>query len=164
MDQRTNIASRDIRDTKYFTVSSAVIRIILGTIFVVSGIAKFFNLYHFQLTVASYHILPLSMVPAFSYALPFLEILVGAPMLLGFKTKRASVGIMLLLAMFIAAAAINNYNLIVGNCSCDEFGLNVARGWQVIVLDVILLLLCVQVYFTKKHVLAVDNRINKREL
>jgi uncharacterized membrane protein YphA (DoxX/SURF4 family) len=160
-NQTTEKASRDIRDTKYFTVSSAVIRIILGTLFVVSGIGKLFDLYHFELLVASFHILPLAVVPAFSYALPFVEMLVGLPMLVGFKTKRTAIGMMFLLVMFIAAMAINNYNLLVGNCACDIDGINVARGWQIIVLDVILLLLCVQVFFTKKHAWSVDGKLKK---
>lgn len=161
MDQPTKKESRDIRDTKYFIVSSTVIRIILGTLFAVSGIAKLFDLYHFQLTVASFDILPLSIVPAFSYTLPFAEILVGVPLALGFKTKRATLGIMMLLGLFIAALAINLFKTWQGSCGCSEFGISEGRGWQVIILDVILLLLCVQVYFDKKQAWSLDNTLKK---
>lgn len=161
MDQATKKESRDVRDTKYFIVSTTVIRIILGTLFAVSGIAKLFDLYHFQLTVASFDILPLSIVPVFSYALPFAEILVGVPMLLGFKTKRAALGIMMLLGLFIVALAINLFQTWRGHCGCTEFGISEGRGWQVIILDVILLLLCVQVYFDKKHAWSLDNTLKK---
>lgn len=162
MDQPTKKESRDIRDSKYYQIVSFVLRIMLGGIFIFAAVTKIPDLYHFQLTVASYHILPLWLVPAFANTLPFVELALGLLLVLGLFTKPATWGIMFLLVVFIIATGIVLFRGTTAVCGC--FGAEgESSGWQTIARDGILLLLGAHILLGRKFRFSLDEWRRKKK-
>lgn len=159
---QAKVLLKNIRDSAYYETVSLVLRVLLGLVFVFAAVTKIPDLYHFQLTVASYHILPLWLVPTFANVLPFVELALGVLLMLGLFTKPATWGIMFLLVVFIVATGIV---LLKGNeAACGCFGAEgSASGWRTIARDGILLLLGAHILLGKKFRFSLDNWRAKRK-
>ena len=82
-----------------------VVRIAAGGIWLVSGSAKIADLTEFQVQVHAYDLLPGSLEAPFAYALPFVELAVGAYLLIGLLVRPVAIFACFLMLVFIAAMA-----------------------------------------------------------
>lgn len=96
-------------------------RIVVAGIFLLAGLDKIVSVGAFADAVRSYHLLPAPLVLPYALAIPPLEILVGAYLLLGFQARLAAIGSIVLLGMFMVALI---RALILGdtNHACGCFG------------------------------------------
>lgn len=114
------------------------LRIVLGVLFIVVSALKFPNLKGFSLIVASYGILPRSLVKPAAYTLPFLEFAVGWWVLSGkFLFYSASAGLFLMLVadFFVIKGFLNKKKL--ENCGCYGADIKVPLSWGKIVENVV---------------------------
>ncbi|MBP6672980.1 MAG: DoxX family membrane protein [Bacteroidetes bacterium] len=122
--------------------------IVVGTIFLLSGLLKLQDVDAFVVTVRSFGILPAFMVPLFSVVIIVMEILCGTALL--FDRRRRDAAALLFMLMLMFTAAVMNV-LIKGEdqlCGCfgDRYTAPV-DAWT-IVRNIILMLLILRLYRT----------------
>ena len=103
-------------------VLSWVCRILLGGLFIYAGITKVQHRFLFEITVDTYQLLPPWGVIAVAYALPWLEIALGALLIAGWKLRYVAAFTGLLLGAFLVAMGITYGRGIEANCGCFGFG------------------------------------------
>jgi len=138
-----------------------VLRIVLGAIFIVAGVSKIGHASLFAAEIAGFRILPQIVIAPLALVLPFLELLLGAYLILGLFTRAAAWIAVLLLALFdgaIASAVVRGMTV---NCGC--FGPNdtTVTTWSEVARDAAFVVLAVVVALRAPGTLALDHRIGK---
>lgn len=105
------------------------VRLYLALVFIAAAWPKIVSPYDFALSVATYQIIPLSLVNFFSIVIPWMELSAGILLLIGFWTKPSSLVIFSLLILFVIAVSIALAKGLDINCGCfastdaaDEIG------------------------------------------
>jgi hypothetical protein len=124
-------------------------QLILGFVFLFSGLKKIVNPGAFVEIVRNYKLLPDWGVNIFATVLPWMEFTLGSVMMLGLYIKQSAIAIVLLLLMFISAILINVLRGLDFSCGC--FSLVPAKGSRVAALwwifrDIVLLGFGILVY------------------
>jgi uncharacterized membrane protein YphA (DoxX/SURF4 family) len=83
-------------------VIGALVRVGLAAVWLISGGLKAADPEQTYLAVSAYDVLPASMVGPVAAALPFVELAIGALLLIGFGVRPAAVASAVLLAAFVA--------------------------------------------------------------
>lgn len=78
-----------------------ITRVYLGLVFVIACWHKILNPEMFALDVATYQLLPLSVVNGFALVLPWVELLAGLMLILGFRARAAALLAVLMMLSFI---------------------------------------------------------------
>jgi putative oxidoreductase len=78
-------------------------RMLLGAIFIYAGLCKIFNPEQFAQAVMNYRIVPLVSVNLFAIVLPWLELVSGIFLLVGFLSRGSIAMITVLMALFLGA-------------------------------------------------------------
>ena len=127
-----------------------MISVLIGILFLYSGILKILNPFEFSLTVAKYGILPEKFINIFSIIIPFLEIFSGFFLLIGVFIRGSSFTISLLLLIFTIAifyVTIKGYSF---ECGCFEImGKESKTGILLIIRNLILLFLSFSIFGLK---------------
>jgi uncharacterized membrane protein YphA (DoxX/SURF4 family) len=108
--------SADVRDWRNWV--SLVARLILGVVLVWAGLSKITNLEGSVHATSAYQILPYELARVVGYALPFIEIAVGAMLIVGFFTRAMGlIGALMMLAFVIAIASVWARGIAI-DCGC----------------------------------------------
>jgi uncharacterized membrane protein YphA (DoxX/SURF4 family) len=97
----------------------AFTRIYLAVVFILSGLDKINDLASFAQSIENYRILPLSLVNIIAIFVPWIELVAGGLLLLGFYIKENSTLILALLIIFTAAiisAVLRDLDI---DCGCQ---------------------------------------------
>jgi uncharacterized membrane protein YphA (DoxX/SURF4 family) len=135
------------------------LRVVLGAIFLVAGGAKIGHFADFANQIAGFRILPQVVIAPMAIALPFLEVLLGAYLVLGLFTRAAAWIAALLLLVFdgaIASAVIRGMSV---SCGCFGPQDKTVTTWGEVARDAIFVLLAVIVALRPPGTLALDRRI-----
>jgi uncharacterized membrane protein YphA (DoxX/SURF4 family) len=97
-------------------------RCVLAGLFIYSGYIKLQAPLQFAATIASYDLLPLSMAIPLARYLPWVEVVLGALLLIGWKLRYVALGTAGLLVAFIAAMGITYFRGIEADCGCFGSG------------------------------------------
>ena len=95
-----------------------ITRLVLGAVFIYASWDKILNPADFALAVANYQILPKALVNMVALTLPWLEMVCGVSLIIGWISRGSALILAVLLGLFIAALA---YSLIRGldiQCGC----------------------------------------------
>ncbi len=90
----------------------------LGALFVAASLHKIANPFSFAVDVATYDILPLSLVNLTAIVLPWLELVAGAMLLLGVRTRAAALLVAGMMSVFLAALGIALAKGLDVSCGC----------------------------------------------
>lgn len=101
---------------------SVPLRLYLGGVFVVAGYGKILEPFDFALSIATYQILPLTLVNLFAILLPWLELFTGVFLIVGLLTKENAFLVSLMMVMFTAALGIALSKGLQINCGCFASG------------------------------------------
>jgi uncharacterized membrane protein YphA (DoxX/SURF4 family) len=126
-----------------------VIRIFLGSIFIISGLLKIFDLDNFYNIIRLFIKADNIVIIIIGFNLSFLEFILGLMLVLKIQIKYSLLCILSLLLAFIF---LNIYSLFFGKTgSCGCFGNYFKRqmGIEIIIQDIVLLILCLLVYPNK---------------
>jgi putative oxidoreductase len=93
-------------------------RLFIGGIFIAACIFKIKDPEVFALSIATYDILPTSLVNLMAIILPWLELVVGVMIIIGYKTRPSALLIALMMLMFMTALAIALARGIDMSCGC----------------------------------------------
>jgi putative oxidoreductase len=93
-------------------------RIFLGGVFIAAAVPKIIDVEAFAISIATYQLLPLSLINLQAIVLPWLELITGVLLIVGFRTKAQALAINGMLVMFIAAIYIAMSKGIEAQCGC----------------------------------------------
>jgi uncharacterized membrane protein YphA (DoxX/SURF4 family) len=143
---------------------SFVFRIGLGVVFIISGVGKLSEGVAFVDQVEEANILPHALARVYGTALPYVEIVVGALLILGLLSRFvAGIGGLASLS-FIIGNSTRIYRGLYGECGC--FG-NIASlqfsTREALIIDCVLLIMAIQILIHKGEFLSLDSVIFRRK-
>ncbi len=99
-----------------------ICRLALAAIFLYAGFVKAGNRFRFEMDLSTYQLLPDWGVIAVAAMLPWLEMALGAVLILGWKQRYVTTFTALLLGAFMAVMGITYARGIEAQCGCFGFG------------------------------------------
>jgi len=118
-----------------------IFRLILGFVFIYSGIEKIINPTSFSEAVSNYKLLPDIFINFFAIILPWIELIAGLLLLFGIAVRENSLIINSLLIVFIAAITIGLIRGLNIDCGCFGTSGGTKIGFTKLLENIILLLL-----------------------
>jgi len=94
------------------------VRWYLGSVFILACIHKIADPASFAVDIATYGILPLSLVNAMAITLPWMELVAGIMLILGLRARAAALMVFGMMLMFIVALAIALAQGLDLSCGC----------------------------------------------
>ena len=99
-------------------MSRLLLRVLLGAPFVLASLAKIAHPQLFASAVSAYQIVPLRAVPLISIVLPWLELLCGLGLILGFLTRSCALWLVVLSGLFGLAVSQAMWRGLDISCGC----------------------------------------------
>jgi uncharacterized membrane protein YphA (DoxX/SURF4 family) len=130
----------------------------LAFVFLFACIHKIIDPGSFALDIATYQILPLSLINPMAIVLPWIELVAGALLLVGFRTRAAALlisGMMALFTMAIAIALAKGLDMSCG-CFASQGATEDPISWRTIVRDLAWFLLSLYILVFDCTPLGVD--------
>jgi putative oxidoreductase len=124
-------------------------RVVLGGIFVYAALAKIGNYQGFTVAINNYQILSALLTPVVARVLPWMELVIGGLLVLGFFVRPASVAAAILLTCFTGALILALTRGSGISCGCFSCSPAPISCWT-IVRDITLILMAVFVYGSEK--------------
>lgn len=153
-----------IFERKGWKYSIFISRMILGAIFLFSGISKSFDIASFRWSLMELKIFGWTLASFVSVAVIIAEILLAVLILLGLFKRFATIhlGVLIIAFAWISIFAVLHSNF--ENCNCLGKWINLSYGTPHMVLLVFLFILDAFIFFDRSDFLALDRFIKKRRL
>lgn len=131
-------------------------RLLLGGIFLYAGIIKVADPPGFALAIRNYQLVPDGMVNVIAMLLPWIEIVIGAGLILGAGTHGAALVSAFLLGAFALALAINLARGLDISCGCFSTAPSTGSiNWLYLIRDLSLLAMALHIYRFDRGMLAI---------
>jgi putative oxidoreductase len=95
-----------------------VARLILGGAFLYAGLLKIVSSNEFARIVLNYGILPENVAVYFAFILPWVELMLGVFLIIGFQVRKTALALSFLLAVFAVAVVIRYLKVGLADCGC----------------------------------------------
>jgi len=145
---------------RYADLAILVLRVAIGLVFVVAGLAKIGHATEFAAQIAGFRLLPQPVVAPMALVLPFLELLLGGYLVIGLFTRASAWTAAALFALFDAAIASAVVRGMTVSCGC--FGPNdtTVTTWPEVARDAVLVVIAIVVALRAPGMLALDRRMD----
>lgn len=145
-------------DWKGHPLVSFAARIYLACVFLLACLHKIVDPHAFALDIATYEILPLQLVNLLAIVLPWVELVTGLMLLIGFRTRAAALLISGMMAMFTTAVAIALAKGLDMSCGCfaSKGAAEDPISWWTIMRDLSWLALSLYVMVLDRSLLGID--------
>jgi uncharacterized membrane protein YphA (DoxX/SURF4 family) len=145
---------------------SFVFRIIIGGIFLISGLAKISDPIRFMLTLREFRLIPEIIVLSTAIYLPWLEFILGLFILVGIMHRTASLILSCLIGSFTLAIASVILRGIEVDCGCfgllaDMLKLPDMADYKAVIRNVIFIGICFSIFKIKKTQFSLEGYIRK---
>ena len=149
---------RRLLEWRGHAVLALAARLYLGTIFLLACWHKLVEPESFALDIATYQILPLALINPMAIVLPWVELLAGIMMLVGFRTRAAALLIAGMMAMFLVAISLALAKGLEMSCGCfaSQGAAEDPISWRTIVRDSGWLLLALYVLLLDRRPVGLD--------
>lgn len=138
-------------------------RILIGLLFFYSGFSKLTQpIEYFEIAVGLYEIVPQALVHAAAMVIPWIELVGGTFLLLGYALEKSAAVLSVLTGLFqlvLGQAVVRR--LPIDECGCFGGGLIHLTLYQSFVLDTVLVLFLIQIAAQEENILSLDNRLLK---
>jgi uncharacterized membrane protein YphA (DoxX/SURF4 family) len=138
-----------------------ILRIALGATFVVAGGLKIGHADVFASQIAGFQLLPQPLVAPLALLLPFVEVLVGAYLIIGLFTRAAAVAAAILLAVFDLAIALAVVRGLHASCGCFGPADQTTTSWTEVARDGVIALVAIVIAWRAPGALALDRRMEQ---
>lgn len=137
-----------------------LMRIFVGAVFMYSGWEKLMApVENFMAVIDQYRFLPLEVARPTALVVPWLELVLGTFLVVGFMTRVSATGVMVFLGVFIVLLGRSILlELPIADCGCFGSGISLAPH-QALMLDTALLLCTVLVFTQPPSRLSLDRRL-----
>ncbi|MFP4084625.1 MAG: MauE/DoxX family redox-associated membrane protein [Desulfonatronovibrio sp.] len=123
-----------------------VLRLYIGGIFIYASMYKINYGAEFAETIAGYELAPYWMVNILAITMPWLELICGIMLVVGFRAKSSTVVIAFLLFLFTVGVFVNLLRDSPISCGCFSSAED-PISWMTLIRDVIWLAMCVHIFF-----------------
>jgi uncharacterized membrane protein YphA (DoxX/SURF4 family) len=140
------------------------IRLYMGGIFVYASWHKILHPGLFALDVATYDLLPLVLVNMVAVTLPYVELVAGMMLIVGFRTRTGAALIIAMLLLFTVALVIALARGLDMSCGCfaSQTMEEDPITWMTALRDVIWILLTCYVLIFDRHGIGIDRVLDPR--
>lgn len=135
-------------------------RVILGLIFIYSGIIKIIDTQGFSNSIYNYKLLPDLLINFLAVILPWIELITGLLLLLGITIKENALIINALLIIFIIAIIINLFRGLDINCGCFGTGNGTKIGLTKLIENFLLLIMGILLMIFDSRILSIPLKKN----
>ncbi len=137
---------------KYNSYFSLLLRIYIGAIFIYASIHKIIHPDIFAVDIATYDILPLSLVNLMAIILPYIEMVSGILIIIGPFQKEAALMISAMMTIFLIAIIIAIYKGINASCGCfaSQSIEEDPISYKTVIRDLIWLFITIYIFFFDK--------------
>jgi uncharacterized membrane protein YphA (DoxX/SURF4 family) len=147
-------------------IISFILRIIIGGIFLISGLAKISDPVRFLLTLREFRLFPESIVPFTAVFLPWLEFFLGLSVVLGVLYRTSALmlaGLNILFIIALGSVIVRGFEV---DCGCfglvaDILKLPDMADWKAVVRNVIFVMLCTGIFAIDKTVISLEGYIKE---
>jgi len=145
---------------------TALLRLIVGGIFLISGLAKIADPVRFLLTLREFRLLPGVLESFLAVYLPWLEFLLGLCVVLGILHRTSALLIAGLNGFFIVAIGSVIARGIEVDCGCfgllaDVLHLPDMADWKAIVRDLVFMVMCVYLFRSETDAWTVEGYLSR---
>jgi len=130
----------------FHPVLGLVLRVYIGGVFITASMYKINYPGEFAETIASYQLVPYWAVNVMALVMPWAELIAGALMVLGVRTKAATTVIAAMLVMFSLAILITLLRGIPIGCGCFT-SVEDPLSWKTFWRDILWLIMSLHVFF-----------------
>jgi len=125
----------------YRPLCTLMLRLVLGGIFLWSGLEKIQDSQTFADNIASFRLLPVFLVNPWALGLPPLEILIGTAMIANWKRRDVTLGVVILTTLFLFALIQAFLRGFIVDCGCfgSKGHSSLETSWIPIIRDIALL-------------------------
>lgn len=133
-----------------------ILRLYIGGLFVFASLYKMNHAAEFAESIANYQLVPYWAVNVLAVTMPWLELVCGLMLVIGFRAKSVTVMIGVMMAMFTVALVINVIWETPIGCGCFSTSGDLI-GWHTVLRDVIWLAMIIHIYYFDR-MLHLENR------
>ncbi|WP_045212863.1 MauE/DoxX family redox-associated membrane protein [Desulfonatronovibrio magnus] len=133
-----------------------ILRLYIGGLFIFASMYKINYGAEFAETIASYQLVPYWSVNFLAITMPWLELICGIMLVVGFRARSATVLIAFMLVLFTIAVLINLLRDSPISCGCFSSS-DEPISWMTVIRDITWLLMCVHIYYFDR-MLHLENR------
>lgn len=126
-----------------------ILRLYIGGLFIFASMYKINYGAEFAETIASYQLVPYWSVNILAITMPWLELICGIMLVVGFRAKSATVIIAFLLILFTIAVFINLLRDSPISCGCFSSS-DAPISWMTLIRDLVWLGMCIHIFFFDK--------------
>jgi uncharacterized membrane protein YphA (DoxX/SURF4 family) len=154
-----------LRDWRGHAILALAARLYLAAIFLFACWHKILQPAAFALDIATYQILPLSLVNPLAIVLPWVELAAGLLLLLGFRTRAAALLVAGMMVMFTVAISIAVAKGLDMSCGCfaSQGSAEDPISWRTILRDASWLLLAAYIFIVDRRPLGLDRLYGRRK-
>ena len=159
--ERSNL-SNTFHSSFFISHLLVIIRVALGAVFIYSGWEKLMAPFeNFEAVIEGYQFLKPPFIFLVAVSFPWLELIFGAFLALGFLIRTSALALSFLLITFLVLLCRSFWlHLPVSECGCFGSGLSLAP-WQAIILDIGLLSMAVLTIWLKPYLLSLDQKLRQ---
>ena len=133
-----------------------LVRVFLGGYFLFAAVPKIAEPYAFSVSIVHYAMMPDWSINAFALVVPWLELLVGVCLVVGFRVRSAAVICAILLAVFIAAVGWAMAHGLQIDCGCFGEANKEEVGWGKILKNLGMMVMCAYLVWRPASPLALE--------
>lgn len=140
------------------------VRLYLGIVFLLACVHKIQEPSNFAVDIATYQILPLSLVNIMAIVLPWLELIAGVMLVIGLRSRTGALLVAGMMAMFTVAVAIAVVRGLDMSCGCfaSQGAVEDPISWATVARDVGWLALALYVWIFDRSSLGIDRLLTWR--
>ena len=147
-------------------IISFVIRILIGGIFLLAGLAKIADPVRFMFTLREFDLFPRVITPFLAVFLPWMELLLGLSLVLGLLYRTGALMLAFLNFLFMLAILSVISRGIVVDCGCfglfaDALKLPDMADYKAVIRNVIFTSLCAYLFFAERTIFSLEGYIRR---
>ncbi len=138
-------------------------RVVLGVVFIAAALPKIADPLGFANAIANYHIVPMALINLLAITLPWIEIVVGAALVLGLSSRANLLTVFALLIIFIVAISITMSRGLDISCGCFSVATNKAASMtrSTLIWDIIWTVMCLHALIFDRGLLSLSARLRQ---
>lgn len=147
-------------------ILSFICRIIVGSIFLISGLAKISDPVRFIFTLREFRLFPEFIVPFTAIYLPWLEFILGLLIIIGLMHRTASLLLAFLNSMFTLAILSVIIRGIDVDCGCfgmlaDMLKISDMADMKAVIRNLLFIVMCFYIFKSQGTALSIENYLKK---